>query len=317
MENHSTSVHRIELHSAQHIIDNRKIGIPTSSAVSASSSPAKKNESGKQLTWHKSVIDALESHEFRRRDTHTSKAMSTRKLNNDRDRNTSTTSSESDVAIEKGLVAGRAAIFERGNGHPDKRQQKDPAELSMQERLALFEKNKGAALVPIAAFAMAPSSKQIAKNSLHQIIQNQSCDQEANMLLDLLDCDKQQYLTKSNLTHPIPSATPIDADHTVNVLRKRHSDENLNMSQSVRDAIEDVKRVKINPPKIGSIYPSLSDADSDDVKPAENETSVDGTVSFSVNDNELDAKFDLSGTDDDADLNSSQQANDDSEDDFR
>lgn len=38
---------------------------------------------------------------------------------------------------------------------------KDPAEMSLKERLALFEKNKGIALLPIAPMGMSATSKQI------------------------------------------------------------------------------------------------------------------------------------------------------------
>lgn len=42
---------------------------------------------------------------------------------------------------------------------------KDPAEMSLKERLALFEKNKGIALIPMAPLGMSASSKQM-KNTV-------------------------------------------------------------------------------------------------------------------------------------------------------
>ncbi|XP_058117007.1 anillin-like isoform X2 [Anopheles coustani] len=63
-----------------------------------------------------------------------------------------------------GIVSGRAAMFEKSSGRRQsilKPGQKDPAEMSLKERLAIFEKNKGAALVPKAAFGISPSIRQI------------------------------------------------------------------------------------------------------------------------------------------------------------
>uniref|UniRef100_A0A182PM21 PH domain-containing protein n=1 Tax=Anopheles epiroticus TaxID=199890 RepID=A0A182PM21_9DIPT len=63
-----------------------------------------------------------------------------------------------------GLVSGRAALFEKSSGRRQsilKPGQKDPAEMSLKERMAIFEKNKGAALVPKAAFGISPSIRQI------------------------------------------------------------------------------------------------------------------------------------------------------------
>lgn len=62
----------------------------------------------------------------------------------------------------KGFVqSARAAFFDRSpllKSPPGKR---DPAEMTLKERLALFEKNKGSALVPKAALGMSVSAKQI------------------------------------------------------------------------------------------------------------------------------------------------------------
>lgn len=56
------------------------------------------------------------------------------------------------------LQFGRAAVLVEKNSTPNKR---DPAEMSLKERLALFEKNKGTALIPKAALGMSVSKKQI------------------------------------------------------------------------------------------------------------------------------------------------------------
>lgn len=40
------------------------------------------------------------------------------------------------------------------------------------------------------------------------------------------------------------------------------ADENLDVSNEVKKSLEDVKRVKVNPPKQGHAYPALSDIES-------------------------------------------------------
>lgn len=57
-------------------------------------------------------------------------------------------------------ISSKVAMFEQGS--PSK---KDPALLSVSERKALFEKNKGAALIPKAAFAMAAPIKTAGKEN--------------------------------------------------------------------------------------------------------------------------------------------------------
>ncbi|XP_053618181.1 anillin isoform X2 [Plodia interpunctella] len=58
--------------------------------------------------------------------------------------------------VDRNSVLSRAAMFEAGSPRA-----KDPAEMSLRERKALFEKNKGAAIVPKAPFGMAPSVKTL------------------------------------------------------------------------------------------------------------------------------------------------------------
>ncbi|KAG8228660.1 hypothetical protein J437_LFUL008897, partial [Ladona fulva] len=60
-----------------------------------------------------------------------------------------------------GSVLQRAALFESPTTSP---KMKDPTELSISERKALFEKNKGQALIPKAPFSMPVSAKQLAQS---------------------------------------------------------------------------------------------------------------------------------------------------------
>uniref|UniRef100_A0A1A9ZYF3 PH domain-containing protein n=1 Tax=Glossina pallidipes TaxID=7398 RepID=A0A1A9ZYF3_GLOPL len=63
------------------------------------------------------------------------------------------------ATVKPGLVSGRTALFETQTQNVQK-PQKDPTELSLKERMKLFEKNKGEALIPKAPFGMAaPISK--------------------------------------------------------------------------------------------------------------------------------------------------------------
>lgn len=281
------------------------------SVSTQSPSPGKKN-----LTWHKSVIDALELHELKRRDTN---KHSERQSTIDKERNTFATTApiKRNVSISNGLIAKRTAIFEHQIGDEHSRtltqQQKDPAELSLKERFNLFERNKGTALIPKSALGMAPSAKQLADSntstSSRQIAQ-EFREHEISLLLNLLDCNENTELNRTMPSAPSMSEL-MNADRPI----KRHSDENLNVSSSVRDAIEDVKRVKVNPPKIGHMYPSLSDADSDDVKHVQNDTSKNDSFYPSLVDFDSDAKFKMSETENDVDFPTSQYENDENTDD--
>lgn len=69
------------------------------------------------------------------------------------------------VNVKSGLVSGRAAIFENkanGNGNQAaQRNQKDPCELSLKERMKLFETGNSKAIIPKAPIGSAPSSSQL------------------------------------------------------------------------------------------------------------------------------------------------------------
>ncbi|XP_054741156.1 anillin-like [Anastrepha obliqua] len=67
------------------------------------------------------------------------------------------------INVKAGLVSGRAAAFEQKTSSTQQlyRPQKDPTELSLKERMQLFERKKGGALLPKAALGMAPSISKI------------------------------------------------------------------------------------------------------------------------------------------------------------
>lgn len=71
--------------------------------------------------------------------------------------------------VKTNLIANRAAIFEKNASPIKSNTAKDPALLSVSERKALFEKNKGSAPVPKAAISMATpaaNTKQTITNNL-------------------------------------------------------------------------------------------------------------------------------------------------------
>lgn len=68
------------------------------------------------------------------------------------------------------MIANKAALFEGSSSSPGKNA-KDPALMSVSERKALFEKNKGEALLPKAPFGMAvPSIVQTKKKNKDKVV---------------------------------------------------------------------------------------------------------------------------------------------------
>ncbi|TMW43593.1 hypothetical protein DOY81_011324 [Sarcophaga bullata] len=159
----------------------------------------------KQLKWDPKVLNSLEAQGFQRRESSTVKvSYEFAEKNNDTEpilntekekrekvekpvigklntpkltpasSNSATESKTNQMdknkpIIKTGLVSGRAAMFEtQANSKQQSQHQKlekDPTELSLKERMKLFEKNKGEALVPKAAFGMAPPLNKITHDS--------------------------------------------------------------------------------------------------------------------------------------------------------
>lgn len=196
-----------------------------------------KNSSNKQLKWDKSIMDSLESQGFKRRDT-TNKRLeynfseqtggkeSNVKISNVTKPPTgasavckgaipkSNAKQESSVSkkaeVSKGLVSGRAAIFESSaprttantsssSAAAPSRNQKDPAEMSLRERMALFEKNKGEALIPKAALGMAPSAKQIASDK-----------KPSENVKQVITTPQQPMISSHTITSVAPTASKIN-----------------------------------------------------------------------------------------------------------
>lgn len=136
-----------------------------------------------QIKWDQKVMNDLERQGFKRRDTAmTHLTYDYKETNGKGDAKSKETSivqkeiaslasaleatkpvEKKSQGISKGIVSGRTALFEQ-SGQTERRvnrNQKDPAEMSLRERLAIFEKNPGEALVPKAALGMSVSAKQI------------------------------------------------------------------------------------------------------------------------------------------------------------
>ncbi len=163
----------------------KKIADNTSTTDSTQKRPSK------QLKWDQNVMDHLEQQGFQRRESTTSKLIydynepkdmvktvpeqtepvkktyvstahisKVSEVKTSRDIDNNKTVKHAPV-VTKGLVSDRAARFESSQPNASQKTQKDPAEMSLKERLALFEKNKGTALIPKAALGMSVSAKQI------------------------------------------------------------------------------------------------------------------------------------------------------------
>jgi actin-binding protein anillin len=125
------------------------------------------------VKWDKQVLDSLESQGFTRTDSssrlvynYNAENARSEKENvivEEKNRGTAkpTIKSPQKHILRTAAIADKAARFESTPNQV----QKDPALLSVSERKALFEKNKGAALIPKAPFAMATPIKSNAVNA--------------------------------------------------------------------------------------------------------------------------------------------------------
>ncbi|KAM7342232.1 anillin, actin binding protein isoform 2-T3 [Cochliomyia hominivorax] len=180
----------------------------------------------KQLKWDSKVMDSLEAQGFQRRESSTVKISYEFSESKDDKPETPvrvTDKSKEGIVEEKrivgklanniftaaekkilqsdkklpnvksGLVSGRTAIFEsQSQNSQQQKTQKDPTELSLKERMKLFEKNKGEALVPRAAFGMAPA--------ISKIIQDTNQKKEDNLKVKPNSNLKQEV----NSNNPVP-----------------------------------------------------------------------------------------------------------------
>ncbi|KAL1501045.1 hypothetical protein ABEB36_006447 [Hypothenemus hampei] len=121
----------------------------------APSPPKQMEEEPKKIKWDKNVLDTLESQGFTRSDS-SSRLIYSYKKNSD-GTSEKVSKSPSKVPFRSGAITNRAVVFEQKPSSItslNKQSEKDPALLSLAARKALFEKNKGEALLPKAPFGM-------------------------------------------------------------------------------------------------------------------------------------------------------------------
>ncbi|XP_068144825.1 anillin isoform X1 [Drosophila tropicalis] len=144
----------------------------------------------KQLKWDPKVLSSLEAQGFQRRESSTIKhtydyaKQEEKSEKPEKPEKTTLTTTVSQVAktfntttskppapapptttgVKTGLVSGRAAIFENkssGGQLTGRSNQKDPCELSLKDRMKLFETASAVAMLPKAPISSAPSISQI------------------------------------------------------------------------------------------------------------------------------------------------------------
>ncbi|KAL9921524.1 anillin-like isoform 2-T3 [Glossina fuscipes fuscipes] len=179
----------------------------------------------KQLKWHPKVINSLEAQGFQRRESSTLKFayefakeqqelqedIHEKPLNIDKETEARTECDKINInkfakqsyeekklnqpaenkkmaAVKPGLVSGRTALFENQTQNVQK-PQKDPTELSLKERMKLFEKNKGEALIPKAPLGMAAPIGKLLHDS-QKGKDEQGAISSSNLLLNKCNTDR-------------------------------------------------------------------------------------------------------------------------------
>jgi len=176
-------------------LPSRPVGDKTASKPNVVDASSNKT---KQLKWDPKVLSSLEAQGFQRRDSSTIKhtydyakqeevmtttgpeksttvskvaktfnsAPASKPAPSAKPAPASKPASVPVVNVKSGLVSGRAAIFENkaNNGTSSQaaqRNQKDPCELSLKERMKLFETGNNKAILPKAPLGTSPSISQI------------------------------------------------------------------------------------------------------------------------------------------------------------
>ncbi|XP_068625198.1 anillin-like [Battus philenor] len=103
--------------------------------------------------------------------------------------------------VDRSSVLSKAAMFEAGS---PKTKEKDPAEMSLRERKALFEKNKGSAIIPKAPFGLAPSVKTLQgenKAEKARVAQNTKPDKTASDTASIHTAGSRTNLASNSRTN--------------------------------------------------------------------------------------------------------------------
>lgn len=97
----------------------------------------------------------------------------------------------------QGSVLQKAALFESNSTAPAKKLQKDPAELPLSQRKALFEKNPGTAVLPKAPFAL-PVPVSMLQDSKKAVLLPKS---KSNMSSTSVHHDQMKIKNKEGICH--------------------------------------------------------------------------------------------------------------------
>ncbi|RZB39980.1 hypothetical protein BDFB_005308 [Asbolus verrucosus] len=292
-----------------------------STKAKAPSPPKIVKETSKPTTpvnWDKKVLDSLESQGFTRTESSSRlvykygapqevKVAETAKIAPSADKENvimeekepeEPPKPKSPLKNVRSAIADKAALFESSPS----RGQKDPALLSVSERKALFERNKGAALVPKAPFAMAtpiksePPKEKVAKaaasvpppqgggiaSKVAALFEGKTTISQEQIESGVREQRRKEMDVLLNRFHkPMEMAVEESEDHEeateetamiserpskiVPSEKGRHSGNkrcSKGDSPKVAAVLSDVKRIKVSPQKAGRLYPSLTDIES-------------------------------------------------------
>lgn len=123
-----------------------------------------------------------------------------------------------DSSPKTGSVLHKAAFFESS---PTKKNGKDPTELTVAERLAMFERNRGQALIPKAAFSMPVPAKYLAgSNDGQKSIPSKVCSPgKGNRMVNSIVAQLQESVT-SNINPKTVLQPGKRSDHVVKQANK-------------------------------------------------------------------------------------------------
>lgn len=223
-----------------------------------------KNSNTKKLDWDKSIMTSLEKQGFKRRDT-TNKRLEydfNDEIDNKRINRTISNASKppagpsgvygavnkgavpkkiepkklpspaKKVEVTKGLVSGRAALFETSatralnstTANKSEQNEKDPAEMSLKERMALFERNKSEAVIPKSSISLPASVKQI------------MADKKPSENIKQVITTPQQPIISSIVTSVPPQASTSSASK-INNFNKASKAESIASGSGIRQTV--------------------------------------------------------------------------------
>ncbi|KZC05380.1 Actin-binding protein anillin [Dufourea novaeangliae] len=186
-----------------------------------------------------------------------------------------------------GSVLSKASLFESKNTEA---KVKDPAQMSLSERMALFEKNKGEApLLPKAPLTMSvpPKKLQEKEKTGHANNGGLSTQELENNILRNTHLERQRELdmlrSRFNRNKEMAQAAAGSCIRTSESSEGKSNSPKNSPVCPVKPTpapevktVSDVKRIRVAPPKPGHLYPNLSDIEN--TTETETETDTEYTV---------------------------------------